>query len=103
MIDKESNGMLNLVTLTITDQEVNKEYKQHRVELYYMCAEIAFFGTLAIMCLHALNYWVFKKINIPQLSIAGGFNLLLAGWYLFTKKCRKFYTPVVLPLFYMVL
>ena len=101
-MDKESNGMLNLVTLVITDQELNKECGRHRVELYYMCAEIAFFGAMAIMGLHALNYWVFKSINIPQLAIAGGFNLLLAAWYLFTKKCRKFYTPVVLPLFYMV-
>jgi len=102
MIDKESNGMLNLVTLMITDKEVSNEYKQHRVELYLMSAEIAFAGTIAIMCLHALNYWVFKSINIPQLAIAGGFNLLLAAWYLFTKKCRKFLTPVLIPILYLV-
>ena len=63
--DKESNGMLNLVTLMITNKEADKELYSHKVKLFDLGAEYAVIFAVGSLCNHALNYWVLKNINIP--------------------------------------
>ena len=57
--------MLNLLTLTITNKEVQKELHQHKVKLFDLGAEYGVAFSIGLLCLHALSYWVFKSINIP--------------------------------------
>jgi len=59
IIDKESNGMLNLITLQITDEETEKAYNQGKVGIFYSYAEIGVVATNVMMIKHALNYWVY--------------------------------------------
>jgi len=63
--DKESNGMLNLVTLWIKDKEAQEDYKQHKLKVFYEWAELGFTLTVLRLGMHALNYWVLNKTNIP--------------------------------------
>jgi len=63
--DKESNGMLNLVTLEITDKEVQKEYKQLKVKVYFEWADVGIIVVVALLVRIALDYWVYKRVNMP--------------------------------------
>ena len=63
--DKESNNMLNLLTLTIMNKEVRKELYEHKIKLFDFGAELAVGISAGHLALHALNYWVFKHTNIP--------------------------------------
>jgi len=65
IIDKESNGMLNLITLQIKDKETEKAYKQGKVGLFYSYAEMLVVFTNVTMIIHALNYWVLGAKNVP--------------------------------------
>ncbi|MBM3456896.1 MAG: hypothetical protein FJX80_17515 [Bacteroidetes bacterium] len=63
--DKESNGMLDLVTLAITDKEAQKEYNQHKVKVFFEWAEVGFGFGLLSLGIQAYNYWVLDKVNAP--------------------------------------
>lgn len=57
--------MLNLLTLVITNKEADKELYSHKVKLFDSGADIAVGISFGFMCVHALNYWGLKSINIP--------------------------------------
>jgi len=57
--------MLNRVTLVITEEEVQKEYNQHKAKECFEWAELAFIPSYLILGMQALHYWVFNRVNIP--------------------------------------
>jgi len=66
-------------------------------------AEIGLCICLLNMVIHALNYWVFKRGNVPQLAISNGYNALLVVLCCLAKKYRKsHYIPVTITLTYLI-
>jgi len=57
--------MLNLLTLAITDKEVQKDYNQHKIKVFFEWAEAAVIFAFLTLGIQALRYWVFKSVNIP--------------------------------------
>jgi len=58
--DKESNGMLNLLTLTINDKEIQDEYNQHKARIFFFWAWLTSIFSFLAFGVVALNYWVFN-------------------------------------------
>ena len=79
--------MLNLITLSIKNEEINKEIHQHKLKMFNMGAIPAVIFSCILLLNAAFQQWVLKRTNVLFVfPNAGGCLMISLLWLIFSKK-----------------